>query len=119
MNREQKRQFKKHLSKISTKKEIKQRPTFVDRTDLSIPEGSKVQLNIERITTRKDYSRMRDSYKEFVEKHKDTIFTVEYDPKHTYEPLWVCLAEDPTPIKWLFYIGDLFVVHENRNKEYK
>ena len=113
MNREQKRQLKKQLSKVSKKtNEPKQRPTFVDRTDLSIPEGSKVKLNIERITKRKDYSRMRETYKDFVENHKDTVFTVEYDPKHTYEPVWVCLAEDTTPIKWLFYIGDLLLLDE-------
>lgn len=110
MNREQKRKLKKHLQSISKGKEKRERPTFVDRTGLSLEEGIKVKLNYQKIVSRPDYLRLREDYRNFIEENKDKVFTVEYDPKYQYEPLWVCLAEDKTPIKRLFYIGDLLPI---------
>lgn len=110
MNREQKRKLKKHLQNISKERKKKERPTFVDRTDLSLKEGTKVKLNYQRIISRSDYLMLREDYRNFIEENKDKIFTIEYDPKYQYEPLWVCLEEDKTPVKRLFYIGDLLSV---------
>ena len=69
--------------------------------------GDKVKLNYSKIISDKYYSRLVPSRKKFVEENKDTIFTVEYDPRHTNNPQVVCLAEDPTDPKWLWYTGHL------------
>ena len=57
-----------------------------------------------------DWNRLDERYRAFVEDNVDTVFTVEYDEQYQREPLWVCLKEDTTPTKWLFYIGDLKVI---------
>lgn len=113
MNRQQKRNFQKNLNKT-----VKKNPMLsqlaslsdkapVNREGLSIPEGTKVQFRIEKMKSHPDWNKLDTKYKEFVEQHVDTVFTVVYDEQYPVEPLWVCLAEDPNPIKWLFYIGDL------------
>ena len=114
MNREQKRQLAKDIKKASkTSKSID--ISFLgnrksNRQGLSIPEGSKVQLKVEKMNKHPDWNKLDERYRSFIEENIDTIFTVEYDEKYQREPLWVCLKEDQTPIKWLFYIGDLKVI---------
>ena len=44
--------------------------------------------------------------------NKDTVFTVEYDEKYKNKPSLVCLKEDTTDPKWLFWVGDLIEVKE-------
>lgn len=117
MNREQKRKFKKQLKKASKFSRIQGeaidfQKNPVNREGLSIPEGSKVKFNIEKMKAHPDWETLEEDYRNFIEQNIDKIFTVEYDEQYQYEPLWVCLAEDPAPIKWLFYIGDLQVVEE-------
>ena len=77
-----------------------------------IPEGTKVKLNIKQIKSHPDYERLTDKYKSWVEEHRNYIFTVEYDPKHTVNPTLLCLAEDESSPKWLFWEGDLTVVNK-------
>lgn len=76
----------------------------------TILEGSKVKLNYNRIIKRKGYDDLVSEYKEFIELNKDSVFTVEYDKDRRDNPSWVCLVEDNTPFKWLFYVGDLVVL---------
>jgi hypothetical protein len=79
-----------------------------------LPEGLKVKINYEEITSRPTYNRMRQEYRDFVEKNKNEIFTVEYDDKHKEKPYLVCFKEDDTPLKWLWEISsDLIVVDDN------
>lgn len=70
-------------------------------------QGDKVKLDYVKIISNPDYPRLVSKYKKFVEDHKDKVFTVEYDPRHTIRPSIVCLAEDPTDPKWLWYTGYL------------
>ena len=117
MNRAQKRKFKQQIKKArkfspNLNLSINNAHKMVDRTDLSISEGTKVKFNIQKMKKHPDWEKLTQDYRDFVEQNSDKIFTVEYDEQYQYEPLWVCLAEDPAPIKWLFYIGDLQVVEE-------
>ena len=73
-------------------------------------EGTKVRLNYEKIIGDTDYPRKVERYKQFVESNRGAVFTVEYDPRHTNRPSLVCLAEDPSEVKWLWFTGDLEVV---------
>jgi hypothetical protein len=79
-----------------------------------LSEGQKVKLNLESIMNHPDYKKNLDSnklnYHNFVESHKDTIFTVEYDPKYMTNPYLVCLKEDDNNPRWLFHKLDLNVV---------
>ena len=111
MNREQRRTLKKNSKKIDkTINLMRDVQGQVNREGLSIPEGTRVQFNLKKMQAHPDWNRLEQRYRDFVEQNVDTVFTVEYDEQYPKEPLWVCLAEDPNPIKWLFYIGDLKVI---------
>ena len=120
MNREQKRAFAKQIKKAKktelSKEAIEQIKEYADMTEetsLTIPEGTKVKLNIERITKNKDFVNYREEFKQFVVDNRNKIFTVEYDEiQEQPRNLFVCLKEDPTPLKWLFYVGDLIPIKE-------
>jgi hypothetical protein len=58
----------------------------------------------------KDFASMQTKWRKFVQEHRDTVFTVEYDPKFGDTPSLVQLAEDPNEIKFLWHVGDLEVV---------
>lgn len=82
-----------------------------------IPEGSKVKINYKEIKSRPNYDRLKPEYRDFVEKNKDRIFTVEYDDKHREKPYLVCFKEDNSPLKWLWEISsDLIIVDNGTDK---
>ena len=82
----------------------------------TIPEGTKVMLNYESITTEPDYKAKVEGYRTFVENNKDKIFTVQYDEKYRNKPVLVSLAEDTNEIKWLWHCeSDLIVIDEDEN----
>lgn len=110
MNREQKRALdKKKNAKASKgprgKIEVKKQTIKTD--DIYIAEGTKVKLNINRIKNHPEYLKLTDDYRTFVEANENTIFTVEYDKFRKNPSTLVCLKEDPTPVKWLFWTGNL------------
>lgn len=119
MNKTRKKRNKNKNNKITPSKITKLQMSNIVRNFYNISntilEGSKVKLNYNKITNRKDYNNLVPEYKEFIEKNKDRIFTVEYDKDRKNMPIWVCLAEDDTPVKWLFYVGDLKVVELPNN----
>jgi hypothetical protein len=109
MNREQKRKL------IKNKKEL---TAFVKsfegvKDQNLIPEGTKVKLNYKQISSRPDYSTNLSRWHDFVELHKDDVFTVEYDSKRKKDPYLVCFKEDDSPIKWLWLVTDLIRVKED------
>jgi hypothetical protein len=112
MNREQKRALKNKGNKIQKgprgKVNLKKKNRETD--EIYIPEGTKVKLNIKRIKEHPDYLKLTEDYRNFVEMHEDTIFTVEYDNFRKNPSTLVCLKEDPTPLKWLFWTGNLIEV---------
>ena len=71
-------------------------------------EGDKVKLNIPLITGHPDYERLTERYRNFIENHKDDIFTVVFDKNRQVNPSLVCLKEDSDG--WLFWTGDLIKV---------
>ena len=75
-----------------------------------IPNGAQVKLNLSAIQKDPNYQRKSDKWKEWIEQHKEEIFTVEYDPKFEEQPKVVTLKEDTSNPKWLWFIGDLDVL---------
>lgn len=74
-------------------------------------DGKRVKIAVDRILSRK--IPISDRFKKFITKNSDTVFTAIDAKKGTkltgvvYE-----LAEDTTPVKWLFYSDDLAIVGE-------
>ena len=120
MNREQRRRMAKTMQNVTDKNPnvaILMMKAMMDEQIQSnmkpkfLP-GDKVKLNYSKIISDKDYSRLVSSRKKFVEENKDTIFTVEYDPRHTNNPQVVCLSEDVNDPKWLWFVGQLSKVKD-------
>lgn len=127
MNRQERRKFKKNFASFSKShpKEaaaivsaaMKKLAFGVDKQELN--PGDKVKLNMAAIKADPDYNRLVPKRRLFVESNSDTIFTVEYDPRHTNNPSIVCLAEDETDPKWLWYTGHLMKVETEENGDSK
>ena len=75
-----------------------------------LKEGQKVKLKYDYIKSRTNYLTKTKEYKDFIENNKDKTFTVEYDSNHKNKPNLVCLKEDTTVPKWLFWSEFLEVV---------
>ena len=112
MNREQRRTFVKKAQSRGIDKATAQNYAEIIGNDTGphtprqeIVEGEKVKLNVESIKSRKNYERMSDLYKEFINSNTDTIFTA-----HVERPTLISFVEEP---KWLFWCGDLTKVKEN------
>lgn len=99
----------KELNKIT---DVNNLPKFKE----CLLEGDKVKLHIEKIKSHPDWEGYQQEYKDFVESNNDIIFTVEYDKKHKNKPNLVCLKEDTSRQKWLFWDGNLLVLDEKDNK---
>ena len=74
-------------------------------------DGDKVILNYKQITSRKDWKRKLPNYKNWVEENKDKIFTIQNTKKYTE---FVTLKEDTSEEKWMFWVGDLVKVEEEK-----
>lgn len=112
MNREQKRKFVKDAKKKGVKEsEAKAYAEIISNgagrnTDAQvISEDEKVMLDINAITSRKNYERMSDKYKEFVNGNSDKVFTA-----HVEHQNLISFKEEP---RWLFWSGDLIKVKNN------
>lgn len=89
---------------------------FKDMLKNTIPfqEGQKVKLDIKQIKSHPDYSIKTEKYRNWIEKNQDKIFTVEYDKDKSINPKYqVCLKEDVTKPKWLFWTGELIEVSDD------
>lgn len=90
------------------------------KKDLKLFEGDLVKLNYNKIVSYPNYKQvMRKEYIEFVEFHKNDIFTVEYDPRRILEGLnsmnyIVQLKEDITNPKFLFSSIDLILIKRSQ-----
>lgn len=123
MNRKERRAFDEKLKQAgfseSQRKNINVRLKVRDLNWTANPttcwEGEKVQIDYDRITAYPDYNELRQEYKDFIESSKNKIFTVEFDAfKKTHDvqnkDSMVCLVEDETKPKWMFWAGDLIPV---------
>ena len=68
-------------------------------------EDDKFMLDIEKIKSRKNYNRMTDNYKRFVNENADTVLTAHVESRGL-----ISAKEEPV---WLFWSGDLLRVVEN------
>lgn len=113
MNRQERRNLEKRVRKGgATAEEAKSYVKTINNADAirvggagtpsppkKFEEGDKVRLNMERIKSRKNYERMADAYKEFVDASTDMVFTA-----HVERENMISLVEEP---EWLFWSGDL------------
>lgn len=118
LNREERRSLaRKARKKGATAKEAKNYVAIAENLDAikksgtdgtshaqEISNGDKVKLNIDRIKARKNYSRMLDGYKQFVEENADRVFTANVESKNI-----ITMLEDR---RWLFWSGDLDIVEK-------
>ncbi len=112
MNREQRRVVQKKTgasaNMIKAAEKLTSQGTPLETP--TIPEGTKVKINVDKIFSETGFADRMPRFRQFVQESRDKIFTVEYDPEHRDRPTLVCLKEDPSEVKWLWYIGDLEVV---------
>ena len=116
MNREQRRKFTKRAKKRGLNERMTELYLSMDREGLEKPappqkikSGDKVMLDLERIKSRKNYDRMTDLYKEFVNASDGAVFTAKVERENL-----VSMEEDP---RWLFWSGDLILVSEPVEEE--
>lgn len=105
MNRDEKRKLAKKL-KISYQ-ELLNAINFKieDVTIEQLPEGTKVKLKADEILERKE--ELTDKFINWVEEHRNDIFTCERDPSLPDDTKRVVFKEDTTDPKWLFHVTDL------------
>lgn len=106
INRAGKRAFTKSVRKAGISKADAEKYVFIVNEGSGTPsppqeigEGDKVRLNSELIKARKNYPRMAERYREFVEQNEDTVFTA-----HVERENMISMIEEP---RWLFWSGDL------------
>lgn len=115
MNRQQKRAKVKDLQKQGIKRETAKK--FVEQrySYQELEEGQTVKLNYELMIRHPDWKIQREDFKTWVTEHKDDYFTVEWDTTRKLnntkdKKINVCLAEDTTNPKWLFYSDTLIPI---------
>ena len=123
MNRDQKRAlekvYRKHGKNRTEAKVAAQRMYDIDKIrlegvgEISRPlkffEGDKFKLDIDKIKARKNYERMTDNYKKFVDDNANTVLTA-----HVEGRAMISAIEEP---RWLFWSGDLIRVVETAEDE--
>lgn len=108
MNRKDKRALAKKL-KISYNQLLEMvNFEIADITVEELPEGTKVRLKTDKILERKE--ELSERYIDWVEKHKNDIFTCERDPDFPDDSKRVVFKEDENEVKWSFHVTDLELV---------
>ncbi len=104
MNREQRRTLEKCKKRMRSHAAYK----LMQDTQNPLHEGERVRLNVDRIMNRKDYTRLTEEYRSFVESSRGKTFTVHLHRKRKDGfSAMIELAEQP---KWLFWYDDLIRV---------
>lgn len=103
MNRKLRRQMEKKLAFLKPRDIRKNMKDYKPLHD-----GDKVRIKVDDILNRIEETQAQyvQQYLDWIKENKNKTFTVQYDKSHP-SGLLVCLAEDTTPIKWLFWEGDL------------
>ena len=110
MNRKDKRALAKKL-KISYNQLLEMvNFEIADITVEELPEGTKVRLKTDKILERKE--ELSERYIDWVEKHKNDIFTCERDPEFPDDSKRVVFKEDESEVKWSFHVTDLELVFD-------
>ena len=125
MNRQQKRAAAQRLRKNSaTHLSFKQAQSVAEildevRKPSGISVGDKVVLDYEKITNTQQWSGANPAYREFIDVHKDEVFTAEAAPAvegRVHKQIFQ-LAEDQSEPKWLFWGGHLKKVKGDMKNE--
>ena len=110
MNREQRRKLNLSIKESAVLTDLINMAKIKKALDdwKPIPEGTKVKLNMEKITSHPDWNPNPTDwnhrrYVDWINVHKDDVFTIEYDPNHLKDLQMLCLKEDTTKPKWLFH----------------
>ena len=121
MNREQKRNLKRAIKrgKINIDKTQKAFSDILQEkaSAFGINKGDKVKLDYEKLTNDPNFPRMNEEWKRWIEDHKNTELTVDFDENHTKNKLFCVFVEDESDIKWLFYVGDLIKLEPQNDKK--
>ena len=109
MNRADRRRLAKSKNKFSFEK-------FMDVYKVmkeyeAIPEGVKVRIDRKKLEERQSVS---PQFKQWLDENSDKTFTVTYETASTNKH-FVCLKEDKTEPKWLFWEGNL-IVQEDKHE---
>lgn len=76
--------------------------------DKKVCDGDSVILNVAQIVARKDYSRMQEEYRQFVESSRNKVFIAH--PHRERLDGFSALIELEGVEKWLFWYGDLIKI---------
>ena len=122
MNREQRRKLNLSMKESAVLTDLINMATIKKALDdwKPIAEGTKVKLNMKKITTHPDWNPNTTDwnhrrYVDWINSHANDIFTIEYDSAHQKDPQLLCFKEDTTIPKWLLHESDLIVL-EGDNK---
>jgi hypothetical protein len=108
MNRKDKRALAKKL-KISYNQLLEMiNFEIADVTVEQLPEGTRVKLKVDKILERKE--ELSDRYINWVELHRNDVFTCERDPEFPDDSKRVVFKEDENEVKWSFHVSDLELV---------
>lgn len=114
MNREEKRKTMKSFTAKGYTAKQTERLLMIKSVVASkkfLKEGDRVKINIPQMQSRPEWKsnvdQNKSQFQAWVLDHRDEVLTVEYDKNHTKDPVIVCLKEDDTDPKWMFWEGDL------------
>lgn len=86
-----------------------------DEIENKICDGDSVILNVDQIVSRKDYQRMQEEYRQFVESSRNKAFIAH--PHRERADGFSALIELEGVEKWLFWYGDLIRVENFQAEE--
>lgn len=123
MNRDQKKTLEKAYRKVgkskSEAKKIAQQMYDIDKIRLAgtgdktppqkFQEGDKFMLDVKLVKSRKNYDKMNDRCKQFVDGSEGKVLTA-----HIEHGRLISAKEEP---RWLFWSGDLIKVTEDSKEE--
>lgn len=119
MNRKERRDYIKRMKRdmfdsgmlrAERAKQVQYAQNKMDKKHLE--EGTKVKLKYGDISKRFN-SETNPEWMNWVNDHKDDIFTVQYEEKHKEKKAFCVFKEDTSIVKWLWFSEDLEVVKGN------
>lgn len=117
MNRKQRREYGQQLRRKGvTQEDIAMFFKLLAAESRDLRDGDKVRIDIERIQAHPDYDKMNSNYKQFLEDHKEAVFTIS-SVKKGFGKCFIELEEDATDPKWLWCSDDLILVEEGEQTE--
>ena len=120
MNRKERRQWEKvyrHNGYTDEQAKARAKAFSLELEKKRLHEADIVRINVMRIASAFASHKVSEKFRQFAMDNANKEFTVEYDPHHLIDPCEVCLKEDPSDPKWLFWEGYLEVVKRIKEDE--